>query len=36
MTTYQTICAVLLLLSFFAGVPAVIFADIYSRNKKAS
>ena len=36
MTTYQTICAVMLLLSFFVGVPALILVDVYLRHKKAS
>lgn len=35
MTTYQTICAVMVLASAFIGLPAIIVADIYSRRKKA-
>jgi len=35
MTTYQTICAVMLLSLAFVGLPAVIVADIYSRRKRA-
>jgi hypothetical protein len=33
MTTYQTICAVMLLSSFFIGLPALIVVDIYLRRK---